>query len=174
MESYSRVLESLAFNIIARIDDVFYVDELTKHSDHFSSLSKVGVVAHKSLAVPYTVAVPSSPYKTAFATPSFSPAHGISPVKGEKSHFMNGSSKSLPHRGGIGVKKVLTDFLSIDTKGKGFSSSSSSSNSIERLVQTPDRSEGKAVFETDLDSSECTEEEETTSPEKIKDQTWEE
>ncbi|XP_028796560.1 rop guanine nucleotide exchange factor 7-like [Neltuma alba] len=167
LESYSRVLESLAFNIIARIDDVFYVDELTKHSDHFSSLSKVGVVAHKSITVPFTVPVPSSPYKTAFATPSFSPAQGISPVKGEKSQFMNGS-RNLPHHGGVGVKKVLTDFLSIDMKGKGYSSR----NPIEKLVQTPERSEEKAAYETDLDSSECTEE--ATSPEKIKDQAWEE
>ncbi|KAK4270386.1 hypothetical protein QN277_023424 [Acacia crassicarpa] len=172
LESYSRVLESLAFNIIARIDDVFYVDELTKHSDHFSSLSKVGVVAHKTITVPYTVTVPSSPYKTAFATPSFSPAHGISPVKGEKSQFMNGSSRNLPlpHRGGVGVKKVLTDFLSIDTKGKGYNSSS---NPIEKLVQTPERSEEKAASETDVDSTECIEEA-SNSPEKIKDQAWEE
>ncbi|GJY48540.1 Rop guanine nucleotide exchange factor 7-like protein [Tanacetum coccineum] len=33
LESYSRVLESLAFNIAARIDDLLYVDDLTKHSD---------------------------------------------------------------------------------------------------------------------------------------------
>ncbi|CAA7391480.1 unnamed protein product [Spirodela intermedia] len=30
LESYSRVMESLAFNIIARIDDVIYVDDATK------------------------------------------------------------------------------------------------------------------------------------------------
>ncbi|KAJ4719927.1 putative Rop guanine nucleotide exchange factor [Melia azedarach] len=33
LESYSRVLESLAFNIVARIDDLIYVDDLTKDSD---------------------------------------------------------------------------------------------------------------------------------------------
>ena len=32
LESYSRVLESLAFNIIARIDDVLYADDLVKKS----------------------------------------------------------------------------------------------------------------------------------------------
>ncbi|XP_073389388.1 rop guanine nucleotide exchange factor 1 isoform X3 [Physcomitrium patens] len=32
LESYSRVLESLAFNIIARIDDVLYADDLVKNS----------------------------------------------------------------------------------------------------------------------------------------------
>jgi hypothetical protein len=30
MESYSRVMESLAFNIMARIDDLLYVDDATK------------------------------------------------------------------------------------------------------------------------------------------------
>lgn len=30
LESYSRVMESLAFNIMARIDDVLYVDDTAK------------------------------------------------------------------------------------------------------------------------------------------------
>lgn len=30
LESYSRVLESLAFNIMARIDDVLYADDMVK------------------------------------------------------------------------------------------------------------------------------------------------
>lgn len=30
LESYSRVMESLAFNIVARIDDLLYVDDATK------------------------------------------------------------------------------------------------------------------------------------------------
>jgi hypothetical protein len=32
LESYSRVLESLAFNIIARVDDVLYADDQVRHS----------------------------------------------------------------------------------------------------------------------------------------------
>ncbi|KAA8516359.1 hypothetical protein F0562_016652 [Nyssa sinensis] len=132
LESYSRVLESLAFNIVARIDDLLYVDDLTKHSDQLLSISKVGLIAHKSVAIPYSVPVSSTPYKTAFTTPSFSPSQLVSPAKGEKSQFVDGSK--LPHRG-FGVKKVLTDYLSIDTKGKdcsnqvGRSESFSSSNS---------------------------------------------
>lgn len=157
----------MAFNIVARIDDVFYVDELAKHSDNFSSLSKVGgVVAHKSITMPYSVPpVPSSPYKTAFATPSFSPAHGISPVKGEKSQFFNGGGSNFPpHRGGgVGVKKVLTDFLSIDTKGK--------SSPIGKLVQASERYKeaAEAAFEAEEE-----EEEEAMSPKKIKEEAWEE
>ncbi|KAH8485024.1 hypothetical protein H0E87_026702 [Populus deltoides] len=115
LESYSRVLESLAFNIVARIDDLLYVDDLTKHSDHFSSISKVSVIAHKSVTIPYSVPASNSPYKTAFTTPSFSPGQRISPVKGDRSPFM--TSGKIPQHG-LGVKKVLTDYLSIDTKGR--------------------------------------------------------
>ncbi|KAL3569644.1 hypothetical protein D5086_029534 [Populus alba] len=115
LESYSRVLESLAFNIVARIDDLLYVDDLTKHSDHFSSISKVSVIAHKSVTIPYSAPASNSPYKTAFTTPSFSPGQRISPVKGDRSPFM--TSGKIPQHG-LGVKKVLTDYLSIDTKGR--------------------------------------------------------
>ncbi|CAK7342748.1 unnamed protein product [Dovyalis caffra] len=116
LESYSRVLESLAFNIVARIDDLIYVDDLTKHSDHFSSISKVNVIAHKSVTFPCSVPVSNTPYKTAFNTPSFSPGQQrVSPVKGDQSPFM--TSGKIPQRG-LGVKKVLTDYLSIDTKGR--------------------------------------------------------
>lgn len=31
LESYSRVLESLAFNLMARIEDLLYVDDATRH-----------------------------------------------------------------------------------------------------------------------------------------------
>ncbi|KAF3795004.1 Rop guanine nucleotide exchange factor 7 [Nymphaea thermarum] len=55
LESYSRVLESLAFNIIARIDDLLYVDDLTKHADQLSSVSAVRVIAHKKVSLPYSV-----------------------------------------------------------------------------------------------------------------------
>ncbi|GAV65457.1 PRONE domain-containing protein [Cephalotus follicularis] len=43
LESYSRVLESLAFNIVARIDDLLHVDDLTKHSEQFPSVSKLAL-----------------------------------------------------------------------------------------------------------------------------------
>lgn len=105
-------MESLAFNIVARIDDLLYVDDLTKHSDQFSSLSKVGVIA-QSVPISFSVPISSTPYKSAFATPSFSPSQLVSPAKGERSPFI--TSSKIPHRG-LGVKKVLTDYLSIDTK----------------------------------------------------------
>ncbi|XP_061366888.1 rop guanine nucleotide exchange factor 7-like [Gastrolobium bilobum] len=113
LESYSRVLESLAFNMVARIDDVLYVDDLTKHSDQFSSLPRVGVVTHKSVSVPYS--------------------------------------------------KALTDFLSIDTKGKAYSSP------IEKQVPQSKTLDEVPAFETDVDSSDFTEE--AVSP-NIMDQAW--
>ncbi|XP_004249581.1 rop guanine nucleotide exchange factor 7 isoform X2 [Solanum lycopersicum] len=115
LESYSRVLESLAFNIIARVDDLLYADDLNKHSDQFVPISKVGIIAHKSMGTPLSVPVNGTPYKTAFTTPSFSPSQHISPAKGDRSKMFEGSKLSTR---GFGVKKVLTDYLSIDSNGK--------------------------------------------------------
>ncbi|EOY07372.1 RHO guanyl-nucleotide exchange factor 7 [Theobroma cacao] len=126
LESYSRVLESLAFNIVARIDDLLYVDDLTKHSDQFSSLTRVGVIGQKSLSIPYSVPFSSTPYRTAFTTPNFSPAQLVSPAKGERSPYL--TSSKFQQRG-IGVKKVLTDYLSIDVRGKECSNSNEGTES---------------------------------------------
>ncbi|KAJ8753848.1 hypothetical protein K2173_000102 [Erythroxylum novogranatense] len=118
LESYSRVLECLAFNIIARIDDLLYVDDLTKHSDQFSSISKVSVIAQRSVSIPYTVPASNTPYKTAFTTPNFSPGRLFSPIKrGDKSPFI--ASAKIPQHD-LNVKKALQEYLSIDNKeGKG-------------------------------------------------------
>ncbi|XP_039064421.1 rop guanine nucleotide exchange factor 7-like isoform X1 [Hibiscus syriacus] len=124
LESYSRVLESLAFNIVARIDDLFYVDDLTKHSDQFSSPNRVGVIGRRSLSTPYHMAFSSSPYRTAFTTPNFSPAHLVSPAKGERPQH------------GIGVKKaLLTDYLSIDLRDKEYSNSNEETESGSSIAQ---------------------------------------
>ncbi|TKY63358.1 Rop guanine nucleotide exchange factor 7 [Spatholobus suberectus] len=156
LESYSRVLESLASNIVARIDDVLYVDDLSKHSDQFSSLSKVGAIAHKSISVPYSMPGQSSPYKSSFGTPSFSPAQGVSPAKRVKSPFINNSN--LPQRG-VGVNKVLTDFGSIDRKEKDYGFCP-----MEKFVPTL-----KTFDETDMESTDCTEEDAKL---KVLDQAW--
>lgn len=39
LESYSRVMESLAFNLMARIDDLLYVDDATKRRAMADSIS---------------------------------------------------------------------------------------------------------------------------------------
>lgn len=115
LESYSRVLESLSFNIVARIDDLLYVDDLTKHSDRMSSAPTVSVIAHKTVSIPFSVPDSSTPYRTTFSTPSFSPAPLISPARGERTPFLI-NNHSKPHRRGLGVKRVLTNYLGVETK----------------------------------------------------------
>ncbi|KAI3987113.1 hypothetical protein MKX01_036903 [Papaver californicum] len=112
LESYSRVLESLAFNIVARIDDVLYVDDLSKNSDQLSSVPAISVIAHKRVSIPYSPAPVSSttPYATAYTTPSFSPAPMASPAKGGVLNSIN------PYHRGFGVKKVLTNYLGVETR----------------------------------------------------------
>lgn len=148
-------MESLAFNIMARIDDLLYVDDVTKHSDQFSSISKVGMIAHKGAQISYSVPIPSTPYKTAFTTPNFSPAQLISPARGERSPFV--TSSKIPQRGS-GVKKVLTDFLSIDTKGNDYQSPNEKPDSISNTAHE------LPACQTGLESLGCTKTE--TSPQK--------
>ncbi|KAG4393366.1 hypothetical protein GLYMA_03G073600v4 [Glycine max] len=139
LESYSRVLESLASNIVARIDDVLYVDDLTKHSD--------GVIAHKTISVPHSMSGQSTPppsYKSSLGTPNFSPARCVSPAKGSKSPFIN--SSNLPQRG-VGVSKVLTHFGGIERKEK-----------FVPTLKTFDEVPFRTFDETDMESSDCTEE----------------
>ncbi|KAF5471604.1 hypothetical protein F2P56_008383 [Juglans regia] len=146
LESYSRVLESLAFNIVARIDDLLYVDDFAKQSDQFSSLSKAGVIAHKSIPISFPVPVSSSPYKTAFTTPCFSPSQRFSPGKGERSPLI--TSSKIPHRG-IGVKKVLTDYLSIDANLENFEIP------IDRSDTRPNTLREAAASQTGIESAGC-------------------
>ncbi|KAK9127035.1 hypothetical protein Syun_015832 [Stephania yunnanensis] len=134
LESYSRVVESLAYNIVSRIDDLLYVDDLAKSSDQLSSVS---MIPQKRVTIQCSVPVSSTPCATAFTTPSFSPASLVSPAsakkertaftahrfspasslfspasaKKEKMPFLNGNK---PHHRGFGVKKVLIEYLGVD------------------------------------------------------------
>lgn len=75
LESYSRVTESLAFNIMARIDDLLFVDDAVKQS---ASESKSlfcrggfgGLPIQKRMS-PSPFSIQHSPYGSPFATPSF-------------------------------------------------------------------------------------------------------
>ncbi|XP_017440896.2 rop guanine nucleotide exchange factor 7 isoform X2 [Vigna angularis] len=145
LESYSRVLESLASNIVARIDDVIYVDDLTKHSDSFSLLSKVGVIAHKSISVPCS----RQGQKPCFDKQSFSPARCVSPAKGAKSSFINRCNH--PQRG-VGVSKVLTEFGSIEMKEKNYVFCPT-----EMFVPRLKTFDEVPAFETEMEKSDCTE-----------------
>ncbi|KAE9620260.1 hypothetical protein Lal_00019448 [Lupinus albus] len=76
LESYSRVMESLAFNIIARIDDVLYVDDTVKRCSAAESISLFsrggfgGMPIQKRMS-PSPFSIQHTPYASPFATPSF-------------------------------------------------------------------------------------------------------
>lgn len=81
LESYSRVTESLAFNIIARIDDVIYVDDATKRCTAVNSTSIFsrgdhdGILTQKRMS-PSPFSIKQTPSGSPFATPSFTPVGG--------------------------------------------------------------------------------------------------
>ncbi|XP_052175046.1 rop guanine nucleotide exchange factor 7-like [Diospyros lotus] len=153
LESYSRVLESLAFNIVARIDDLLYVDDLTKHldQDQFMAISKIGLVAPKSIGIPCS----GTPYKTAFPSPNFSPAQVSVP----------GTAKGYAVK-----KKILTDYLSMDPRPKDGNNSSSSSK-VQRSDSCSSIIRVALTCQTEVDSLECCTE--SASP-SIQDSAWEE
>lgn len=89
LESYSRVMESLAFNIVARIDDVLYVDDATKRSAASESVSLFGRGGLGGLPIqkrmsPSPFSINHTPYTSPFATPTFcsSPSMIGSPGRG--------------------------------------------------------------------------------------------
>lgn len=125
MESYSRVLESLAFNIVARIDDLLHVDEYCRHTDQTSSSSvlppALGIMPQMKKAAAMAVPISgTAPYMAAYGTPL------ISPSRGERSPSVYNKKQS---NRGFGVKKVLTSYLSSElqkSKGSGDEVESSS------------------------------------------------
>lgn len=74
LESYSRVLESMAFNVTARIDDVLYVDDTIRRSVSVTEspalFSIGGLNGRPAAQKPFSAQ--SSPYGSPFATPSLS------------------------------------------------------------------------------------------------------
>ncbi|CAO2825575.1 unnamed protein product [Amaranthus hypochondriacus] len=110
LESYSRVLESLAFNIVARIDDLLYVDDLTKQTDKLSTAPNMSVTAHKKVSIPQSVPVS--------CTPSFKTASLVSPTRViERTPSVNREICKASKRS-LGVKRVLTNYLGGETKSK--------------------------------------------------------
>ncbi|KAI3748525.1 hypothetical protein L6452_11653 [Arctium lappa] len=73
LESYSRVMESLDFNIMARIDDVMFVDDATKRSECLSTFKRGGLGGRpiqKGMS-PSPFSIQHTPYSSPFATPTF-------------------------------------------------------------------------------------------------------
>lgn len=138
LESYSRVLESMAFNILARIDDLLYVDDLTKHSDRFPLVSSTVSHHHRKLSRPtISVSVSGTPHKSITAANSFSPAAPplISPARGERTPFIH-NNNMRPHRRGLGVKRVLSNYLGLEAKAKICSNSNEVNCSATNRTET--------------------------------------
>ncbi|CAM8987294.1 unnamed protein product [Rhodiola kirilowii] len=98
LESYSRILECLAFNITARLDDVLFADDATKQSTDLNSTSEfstrilVGIPLQKRIS-PTPFSVKHTPYGSPFATPTFSPSTPVtgSPTKTFPTHGLKKS-----------------------------------------------------------------------------------
>ncbi|XP_073028581.1 rop guanine nucleotide exchange factor 1 [Primulina eburnea] len=106
LESYSRVMESLAFNIIARIDDVLYVDDTTKRCAAAESLSIFsrgggfnGLPIQKKMS-PSPFSIQHTPYTSPFATPTFcsSPPVPSSPRRSVSPHSKSGLPGLTNHK----------------------------------------------------------------------------
>ncbi|RAL53193.1 hypothetical protein DM860_006865 [Cuscuta australis] len=88
LESYSRVMESLAFNIMARIDDVIYADDAAKSSasNGSSSIFDRGGLGGRPIQKrmsPSPFSIHHTPYTSPFATPTYclSPTLTTSPKR---------------------------------------------------------------------------------------------
>nr|BAJ89898.1 predicted protein [Hordeum vulgare subsp. vulgare] len=129
LEGYSRVLESLASNIIARIDDLLYVDELSKRTDQKlpAGVADDGKIAcnknKKAAAMAPSPAYPVPVSGTPYVTPSFSPAQLSSPSKigrallvDRRAHHGRASKRSAlaDHAGGPEVKGMLVSSAVFD------------------------------------------------------------
>lgn len=146
LESYSRVLESMAFNIVARIDDLLYVDDLTKHSDRFPLAPMVNIVSQKKVSQQLPVSVSDTQHKAKFGTPSYSPVPLISPSKGEITPFIHNNNNNIikPQRRGFGVKRVLSNYLGGEMKAaKIFSNSTHEVNSSNPSCKRTEEQESK-------------------------------
>ncbi|RVW44510.1 Rop guanine nucleotide exchange factor 7 [Vitis vinifera] len=112
LESYSRVLESLAADILVRVDDLLYMDDLT---NQFLPITRVGVTAHESISIPYLLPVSSTPIETAVTTSGVSQGQQVIPAKAETSPFFKPSKLLLR---GLSKRKPSTDFQNTERKGK--------------------------------------------------------
>jgi hypothetical protein len=117
LESYSRVLESLASNIVTRIDDLLNIDEPNSHAEHFTSPGDADckIACSQTMVPSFPVPASGTPFMTAYATPSFSPAQLLSRAKKERASLTPG--RRSQHSGGAGTKKALTDHAGTEAKG---------------------------------------------------------
>ncbi|RZR99280.1 hypothetical protein BHM03_00028801 [Ensete ventricosum] len=99
LESYSRVMESLAFNIMARIDDLIFVDDATKKCAAAEAVSIFnrgglgGLPVQKRIS-PSPFSIQNTPYASPFATPTFCSS---TPVTGSPGRLQTLVSKKSTH-----------------------------------------------------------------------------
>ncbi|KAL9269296.1 Rop guanine nucleotide exchange factor 1-like protein [Drosera capensis] len=117
LESYSRVVESLAFNVMARIDDLLFADYSAKKSAAVDLKALFGRGGFGNLPVqkrisPSPFSVQHTPYASPFATPNFcfSPA-GPSPGRGRPS-----MSKCIHKGGGDELKSEKQNAVEFERK----------------------------------------------------------
>ncbi|KAG0590540.1 hypothetical protein KC19_1G107600 [Ceratodon purpureus] len=111
LESYSRVLESLAFNIIARIDDVLYTDDMVKKSmtlppappSRPTNQIKRSNVVHNVHTTTLT-----TPYTTPLISPNTSPI--LSPLQHQIPNSPHDNGDSYAVIRGPNFKPVLSDW----------------------------------------------------------------
>ncbi|CAM6095104.1 unnamed protein product [Calypogeia fissa] len=115
LESYSRVLESLAFNIIARIDDVLYTDDNARRSLAPLTPGRPHPVQQRRSSAPSTtpVSVKSvvTPYETPFSSPSRSPTLTINHTPNSPRSTNGDRSNTVPSLG-----RALTDYIGTDVE----------------------------------------------------------
>lgn len=82
LESYSRVLESLAFNIAARIEDVLYADDMARQSLVLPARAsiKTRMISCPRRRYSFNISV-DAPYGTPLLTPNASPSPSSSPKR---------------------------------------------------------------------------------------------
>ncbi|XP_020274087.1 rop guanine nucleotide exchange factor 1-like isoform X2 [Asparagus officinalis] len=95
LESYSRVMESLAFNVMARLDDLIYADDATKRivSTEEGSLFNRGGFGEfpiQKRISPSPFSIQNTPYASPFATPTL---FSSTPVTQSPSRLQPQSSK---------------------------------------------------------------------------------
>ncbi|WJX45025.1 Rop guanine nucleotide exchange factor 1 [Trifolium repens] len=103
LESYSRVMESLAFNIMARIDDVLYVDDSIKRCAAADSIlfgrGGFGGRPIQKRMSPSPFSIQHTPYASPFGTPSSSPASGSS-CSPHRTHVVKRNTKGKDSKTG--------------------------------------------------------------------------
>ncbi|KAL0920762.1 hypothetical protein M5K25_009927 [Dendrobium thyrsiflorum] len=113
LESYSRVMESLAFNIMARIDDLIFVDDSTKKcvaSDEVNLFNRgrLGGLPIQKRISPSPFSIQNTPYASPFSTPfcSSTPISG-SPRRWGKPASDDVDSRVWSYTGNLSARKDL-------------------------------------------------------------------